>query len=326
MNTAQMSGMARPTAHAGDARRQLHGTPRFATNDDVAAAFERVAQLLETAPGRESSTTPYRVLAYLNAAAFAREDEVDLLELGGREDEAALEALPTIGESLAGLIIEMALYDRFALLDRLEAGRDPLAAYAALPGVGEVLAQRIVKELNITTLEELEQAARDGRLATVEGMGSQRIDGLVKALTVALSRHPKRSAAERPSIDTLLTIDERYRTLGRHGHLHKIAPKRFNPDGSAWLPILQEEMDGWHFDVMFSNTWRAHQLGHCDDWVVVRYRGPSGATGTATVVTEHRGADAGRRVVRGRERDSHTYHVAHPPEPQRFPLPAFMAG
>ena len=53
---------------------------------------------------------------------------------------------------------------------------------------------------------------------------------------------------------------------------------------------------------MYSNTARAHALGKTDDWVVV-YAERDGHEERATVVTETRGPLAGRRVVRGRERE-----------------------
>jgi len=51
--------------------------------------------------------------------------------------------------------------------------------------------------------------------------------------------------------------------------LRKIAPKRFNPSGEAWLPVLHVGRDAWQFTVLFSNTQRAHELQKINDWVVV---------------------------------------------------------
>jgi putative hydrolase len=38
-----------------------------------------------------------------------------------------------------------------------------------------------------------------------------------------------------------------------------IAPKRFNPDGKAWLPILHTSRGSWHFTALYSNTVLAHE-------------------------------------------------------------------
>ncbi|MAG31267.1 MAG: hypothetical protein CL908_10320 [Deltaproteobacteria bacterium] len=59
---------------------------------------------------------------------------------------------------------------------------------------------------------------------------------------------------------------------------------------------------------MFSNTARAHQLGRTGDWVVIYYE-RNGDEGQCTVVSEHTGRLAGKRVVRGREEDCESYYA-----------------
>ena len=50
-----------------------------------------------------------------------------------------------------------------------------------------------------------------------------------------------------------------------------IAPKRFNPEGKAWLPVMHVTKQGWHFTALFSNTALAHQLNRTQDLVVIYY-------------------------------------------------------
>jgi putative hydrolase len=104
-----------------------------------------------------------------------------------------------------------------------------------------------------------------------------------------------------PSVDLLLDVDREYREKAQAGSLPKIAPRRMNPEGKAWLPVLHTRFGPWHFTALFSNTERAHELHRIFDWVVIFYSDPEGAEGQATVVTERRGALTGQRVVRGRE-------------------------
>ena len=104
-----------------------------------------------------------------------------------------------------------------------------------------------------------------------------------------------------PSVDILLDVDREYREKAEAGSLPKIAPRRMNPEGKAWLPVLHTRFGPWHFTALFSNTERAHELHRIYDWVVIFYSDPDGGEGQATVVTERRGALTGRRVVRGRE-------------------------
>jgi hypothetical protein len=99
----------------------------------------------------------------------------------------------------------------------------------------------------------------------------------------------------------LLDVDREYRERAQAGDLRQIAPKRFNPSGDAWLPILHTRRGAWEFTALYSNTRLAHELGRVRDWVVIYYRADGNAEGQCTVVTETRGDSAGLRVVRGRE-------------------------
>ncbi len=118
---------------------------------------------------------------------------------------------------------------------------------------------------------------------------------------------PPGKPAEKPSVALLLTVDKKYRQEARAGNLKTIAPRRFNPENKAWLPILHTEKDGWEFTVLFSNTARAHELKRITDWVVVYYN-RDGEEGQATVVTQLGGPLDGLRVVRGRERECREYY------------------
>ena len=110
-----------------------------------------------------------------------------------------------------------------------------------------------------------------------------------------------------PGADVILDVDAEYRKRADAGTLKMIAPKKLNPEGKAWLPILSTSRGRWAFTVMFSNTARAHELGTTHDWVVVYYQAASDEE-QCTVVTERRGALAGKRVIRGREQECAEYY------------------
>jgi DNA polymerase (family 10) len=87
-----------------------------------------------------------------------------------------------------------------------------------------------------------------------------------------------------------------------------MAPRRFNPKGEAWLPILETEREGWRLTVLFSNTAQAHERGKTHDWVVIYYA-DDGPEGQCTVVTASRGLPEGKRVVPGREWECRQYYA-----------------
>lgn len=121
---------------------------------------------------------------------------------------------------------------------------------------------------------------------------------------------------EHPAVDLLLGIDREYRDKACAGELPRIAPRRFNPDGKAWLPVLHTRYGPWHFTALFSNTERARELHRTYDWVVIYFSDAEGNDGQATIVTERRGALTGQRVVRGREPECARHYTALGPQPQ----------
>ena len=119
-----------------------------------------------------------------------------------------------------------------------------------------------------------------------------------------------------PSVEVLLGIDQEYREKARAGVLRRIAPRRMNPEGEAWLPVLHTRYGPWHFTALFSNTERAHEMHRTYDWVVIYFRDDAAEEGQATVVTERRGALTGMRVVRGREPECARHYRAAPAQPR----------
>ena len=115
---------------------------------------------------------------------------------------------------------------------------------------------------------------------------------------------------DEPGVDLVLDVDRESREKATASELVKIAPKRFNPKGEAWLPVLHTARGTWHFTALYSNTARAHQLGRVTDWVVIFFHKDSQAEGQRTVVTEARGEAAGRRIVRGREPECLQYYAS----------------
>jgi hypothetical protein len=267
-------------------------------NQAIAEKLQEIADLLE-----QQHANPFRVNAYRRAAQTVLAHDEELSVLAEREGVEGLDKLPAIGRSIALAIQEMLDTGRWMQLERLRGSLDPEQVFQSIPGVGPELAGRIHEALDVETLTELELAAHDGRLEKVPGVGARRARMITAALAHMLQRRPariRRLAAE-PGVELLLDVDRDYRKRAAKGQLRKIAPRRFNPSGEAWLPILHTHRDDWHFTVLFSNTARAHDLDKTDDWVVLYFHTDHGPDAQSTVVTETSGPLEGRRVVRGRE-------------------------
>ena len=272
--------------------------------------LREAADLLEA-----QGANPFRVSAYRKAADTVRDLDEDVSTIVEREGPAGLEKLPHIGRGIASALGEMVQTGRWAQLERLRGSADPVQLFTVVPGLGHRLAERIHEELHIDTLEALELAAHDGRLETVPGVGPRRAATIRANLQVMLSRGRPRpapctsgTAPAQPSVETVLAIDKEYREKSARDELPTIVPKRFNPSGEAWLPVLHSTRDGWHFTALFSNTAQAHQLGRTSDWVVIYFYDDEHAEGQHTVVSETHGPLAGRRVVRGRETECRAFY------------------
>jgi putative hydrolase len=267
-------------------------------NQAIAEKLLEIADLLE-----QQNANPFRVNAYRRAARTVTTHPEPLAELAVREGTEGLDRLPTIGRSIALAIQEMLRTGRWLQLERLRGTLDPEQVFQSIPGIGPELARRIHEALEIESLAELEQAAHDGRLEQVAGLGPRRARMIAAALGQMLQRRPPRprSAADEPEVEVLLGVDREYREQAARSKLRKIAPRRFNPKGEAWLPILHAQRGDWHFTALFSNTARAHDLGKTSDWVVLYFHTDHGPEAQRTVVTETTGSLEGRRVVRGRE-------------------------
>jgi DNA polymerase (family X) len=288
------------------------------TNDEIADVLDRIADLLET-----QDANPHRVRAYRNGSASVRGAAQLVAAMVRQGDQTALKELPGVGEGLAAAIRDFVNTGKSGLLDNLETQTSPEDVFTQVPVIGKTLAQRVVEELKINSLQELEQAAHDGRLATVEGFGHKRVEAVKMALAGLLSGAAQRHSArvipgetadagmeveeEAPDVETLLDVDAEYRRKAEAGELKTIAPKRLNPSGEAWLPVLHAKRGAWNFTALFSNTARAHEAGTTRDWVVLYFE-QGGREQQVTVVTSNSGPLRGKRVVRGRETECRRYY------------------
>jgi hypothetical protein len=279
-------------------------------NKEIALKLREIATLLD-----EQKANPFRVNAYLSAAKTIEKMAEPVEDLLLREGFSALLEIPGVGEGIARSINEFVVTGRMSRLESLQSGHDPIALFEQIPGIGPRSAHRIIETLHIHSLEALELAAHNGRLKKVPGFSTKKVELVQSWLAHVLGFRrprfePQQTIAE-PPVDLLLKIDEQYRKKAGAGELPAIAPKRFNPSGEAWLPIMHATRQGWHFTALYSNTARAHQLDRVKDWVVIFFYDERHHEGQHTVVTETRGAAAGRRVVRGREQECTDYYSAN---------------
>jgi DNA polymerase (family X) len=154
-------------------------------NAELADQFDLLADLLEL----DGSST-YQVLAYRRAATTIRESARPVAELaaGGRAKD-----LPGIGRTIEAKIVQAAETGEIeALAKQRKLVPGEVVAFMQLPGLGPKTARRIWRELGITTLDELRDAAGAQRLRVLRGLGAKTEERVLEALSKKRTKEPAR--------------------------------------------------------------------------------------------------------------------------------------
>lgn len=144
-------------------------------NAEVARLFTEIGDILEI-----KGEPPYRYNAYRTGARSvgnASERLEDLFEQG------RLRELQGIGSALEAKIVEYLKTGRMEAHEQVR--RDfpvALASLLQVPGLGPGRARAVYQELGISTLPDLEEAARSGRLRDVSGFGPKAVTTLLGSL------------------------------------------------------------------------------------------------------------------------------------------------
>jgi DNA polymerase (family 10) len=143
-------------------------------NGAIAQVLFEVADLLEI-----RGDNPFKIRAYRSAGEMVAAEASAVARL----DDAALRQLPGIGKDLAARIRDIILTGDTPFRQEL------LAAFPAtildllrLQGVGPKTVKRLHDELGVASLEALEQAARDGRVSALKGMGTKKEALILRAI------------------------------------------------------------------------------------------------------------------------------------------------
>ncbi len=159
-------------------------------NEDIAKAFEEIADLLEI-----DNANPFRVRAYRNAARTIQGLGKTLQAFvdEGRD----LKSLPGIGQDLADKIDEMLRTGRMQALDALHRKLPAsLEELLRIPGMGPKRVQALYHKLGIKTLSQLERAARSGRLRELPGFGPKLQQQILDSVAASKSAEARWSRIE----------------------------------------------------------------------------------------------------------------------------------
>ena len=144
-------------------------------NRQLAETFTLIANLLEI-----KGEIIYKTLAYRKASE-------SLMSLGREASEywkeGKLEDIPGVGKAIAEKIDELLSTGKLEFLEKLKKEvPEELATWLAVPSLGPKKIAMIWKTLGITTLPELEAAARAGKLRDMPGMGAKSESAILEGL------------------------------------------------------------------------------------------------------------------------------------------------
>ena len=161
-------------------------------NADIAAIFDEIADLLEI-----RSDNPFRIRAYRNAArsigGFGQEFEARV------RSGAKLPKLPGIGADLEAKIHEIVATGHCAVLDKLRKQISPaIVELLKIPGLGPRRVQALHRQLGVTTVAQLKQAAAAGQIRRLAGFGIRTEQRILEALAA----HAEQAQRFRHSVAT----------------------------------------------------------------------------------------------------------------------------
>lgn len=147
-----------------------------ATNAEIAAAFEELADLYEL-----DGAVQYRVIAYRTAAKTARDSSVSVMQLAR---DGKVTQLPGIGKTLEEKLLAMDETGDIPASVKLRAKFPPgLLEVMRLPGFGPRRARRLYDELGVDSLAALREAAEAGRVRDLRGFGQKGEENLLRVLS-----------------------------------------------------------------------------------------------------------------------------------------------
>ncbi len=154
-------------------------------NGDVAKVFQDIADLLEL-----RGENAFKIRAYQKAARaidyYPRELEA-MIEEG--ED---LQSIPAVGEAIAKKAAELITTGKLGYYENLKAEfPQGITNLLDIPGIGPKTANRLSSELGISSVDELEQAINDGRVAKLFRLGEKTAENILHQIQ-ALRRKDQR--------------------------------------------------------------------------------------------------------------------------------------
>jgi DNA polymerase (family X) len=144
-------------------------------NAEIAAALRELGILYEL-----DGADRFRVLAYREAARTVAQSPVSIEQLA---KDGRLTELPNVGKTLAQKIETLIETGSIPSADKLKAKFPAtLVEVTRVPGLGAKTARRIYDEIGVENLTELKEAAEQGRISSIRGLGPKTEENILSSL------------------------------------------------------------------------------------------------------------------------------------------------
>ena len=151
------------------------------TNEEIAELFEQLGMMLEM-----QGESVFKIRAYQRAARAIEGLSFPLAQ--AVVDGQKLTGIPGIGKAISEKIHELVTTGQVRTYERVKSELPEGALdLLAIPGIGPKTAVLIGAELGISTVDGVEQAAEDGRLATLPRMGKKAADSILRHIRASRS-------------------------------------------------------------------------------------------------------------------------------------------
>jgi DNA polymerase (family 10) len=184
------------------------------SNEEIAQLFENMATLLEM-----KGDTTFKIRAYQRAARTI--DQLSFSLEQAVHDQVDLKQVPGIGKAISEKIQELVQTERVAAYDKLLAEfPDGALTLMTIPGVGPKTAALITRELGVSTIEGVEKAIEEGKVAALPRIGKKTADNILRHIRSLRTRDGRI-----PIGQALALVDEIMATLRLQcPHISQLAP------------------------------------------------------------------------------------------------------
>lgn len=171
----------------------------------AAHTLNKIADVLEVVGVQKFKSRAYRKAA--NSIL-----QLDSDDLGALLKSGELAETPNVGPATLSVVRDLIETGKSSYLEQLSEGMpEGLISLLRIPGLNFKKVQEIHAQLGVETIDQLEEAAKSGKLASLKGLGPRTAEKLIEAIRFARESHPQRLF-----ITAVISAAQLVESVGRH--------------------------------------------------------------------------------------------------------------